>query len=117
MRRRPQRPPVPIADASARVLCGANPVLELLRAVPAAIEAVVVLPNARAAQVVIELARAHDIAVEVTDRPALDRLSGGAHHQGVAARTRAFTYASFDRVLDAGRSLLVALDGITDPQN
>jgi 23S rRNA (guanosine2251-2'-O)-methyltransferase len=47
----------------------------------------------------------------------LDRLSGGGHHQGIAARTRPFAYAELDDILDAGAGLLVALDGITDPQN
>jgi len=38
------------------------------------------------------------VAVERADRPTLDRMSAGGHHQGVAARTRPFAYADIDAV-------------------
>jgi 23S rRNA (guanosine2251-2'-O)-methyltransferase len=52
----------------------------------------------------------------------LDRLTGGALHQGVALRVRPYAYAHPDdllaRAADAGQlPLIVALDGVTDPRN
>jgi 23S rRNA (guanosine2251-2'-O)-methyltransferase len=59
--------------------------------------------------------------LEVT-RSELDRLTGGALHQGVALQLPAFDYAHPDDLLrgalDSDRAaLIVALDSITDPRN
>jgi 23S rRNA (guanosine2251-2'-O)-methyltransferase len=59
--------------------------------------------------------------LEVT-RAELDRLTGGAVHQGVALQLPAFEYAHPDDLLaaalDSGHEpLIVALDSITDPRN
>lgn len=55
-------------------------------------------------------------------RAELDRMTGGAVHQGVAARLPAYEYAHPDdllaRAAEAGEPpLIVALDSITDPRN
>ena len=59
--------------------------------------------------------------LEVT-RAELDRLTGGALHQGVALQLPAFDYAHPDDLLAAALDsdhppLIVALDSITDPRN
>jgi 23S rRNA (guanosine2251-2'-O)-methyltransferase len=59
--------------------------------------------------------------LEVT-RSELDRLTGGALHQGVALQLPAFDYAHPDDLLTAAldsdrAALIVALDSITDPRN
>jgi 23S rRNA (guanosine2251-2'-O)-methyltransferase len=59
--------------------------------------------------------------LEVT-RPELDRLAGGAVHQGIALQLPAFEYAHPDDLLAAAldsdrEPLIVALDSITDPRN
>jgi 23S rRNA (guanosine2251-2'-O)-methyltransferase len=59
--------------------------------------------------------------LEVT-RAELDRLTGGALHQGVALQLPAFDYAHPDDLLataldSVGEPLIVALDSITDPRN
>jgi 23S rRNA (guanosine2251-2'-O)-methyltransferase len=59
--------------------------------------------------------------LEVT-RSELDRMTGGALHQGVALQLPAFDYAHPDDLLATARDsdrepLLVALDSITDPRN
>jgi 23S rRNA (guanosine2251-2'-O)-methyltransferase len=59
--------------------------------------------------------------LEVT-RTELDRLTGGAVHQGVALQLPAYAYAHPDDLLadalDADTApLVVALDGVTDPRN
>jgi 23S rRNA (guanosine2251-2'-O)-methyltransferase len=55
-------------------------------------------------------------------RAELDRLCGGASHQGIALAARPFDYADPEdllrRVQEAGGpALIVALDGVTDPHN
>jgi 23S rRNA (guanosine2251-2'-O)-methyltransferase len=59
--------------------------------------------------------------LEVT-RAELDRLTGGAVHQGVALQLPAYEYAHPDDLLAASLDadttpLVVALDGVTDPRN
>ena len=59
--------------------------------------------------------------LEVT-RAELDRLTGGAVHQGLAARLPSFEYAHPDDLLDRAAEngeppLIVALDSVTDPRN
>jgi 23S rRNA (guanosine2251-2'-O)-methyltransferase len=59
--------------------------------------------------------------LEVT-RTELDRMTGGAVHQGLAARIPAYEYAHADDLLDAAAAnaeepLIVALDQVTDPRN
>ena len=59
--------------------------------------------------------------LEVT-RAELDRLTGGAVHQGIALQLPAFDYAHPDDLLAAAldsdrEPLIVALDSITDPRN
>ncbi len=52
----------------------------------------------------------------------LDRMTGGAVHQGLAARVPAYEYAHPDDLLDRAeelreKPLIVALDSVTDPRN
>jgi 23S rRNA (guanosine2251-2'-O)-methyltransferase len=59
--------------------------------------------------------------LEVT-RAELDRMTGGAVHQGLAARIPSYEYAHPDDLLDAAAAndeppLIVALDSVTDPRN
>jgi len=64
--------------------------------------------------------RGHSL-MEVS-RSELDRITGGAVHQGLAARVPAYEYAHPEDLLDladqAGEQpLIVALDSVTDPRN
>jgi len=115
MRRHPQRPPRR-PDTTA-VVFGANPVLEALSAAPESVSAVVVAPGSDAAARVADRARALGVPIETADRSALERLTAGGHHQGVAARTRPFAYAALEDLLAHAKPLLIALDGVTDPHN
>jgi 23S rRNA (guanosine2251-2'-O)-methyltransferase len=52
----------------------------------------------------------------------LDRIAGGAVHQGVALQVPPYSYAHPDELLEAAGeaaepALIVALDGVTDPRN
>jgi 23S rRNA (guanosine2251-2'-O)-methyltransferase len=70
----------------------------------------------------IKLAADRGVAVLEAGAAELDRLTGGALHQGLALRVRPYGYAHPDdllaRAADAGQlPLIVALDGVTDPRN
>ena len=71
----------------------------------------------RRAQEIAAEARAAGVPVSSIDEAECDRLCG-ARAQGIAAATH-FTYADHEDVLDAasGDSLVVYLDGVTDPHN
>jgi len=68
-------------------------------------------------------AAAHSLPLLTVTRGELDRLTGGAVHQGVALQLTAYDYADADDLLaqalldEAHEALLVGLDGITDPHN
>jgi 23S rRNA (guanosine2251-2'-O)-methyltransferase len=111
-------------SSAAELVAGRNPVLEALRArVPAT--ALHVGPrlddDERIGQAVM-LAADAGIPVVEAGRAELDRITGGAIHQGVALRIRRYSYADpadlVDAAHDAGaQPLIVALDGVTDPRN
>jgi 23S rRNA (guanosine2251-2'-O)-methyltransferase len=70
----------------------------------------------------IKLAADQGIPVVEAGRTELDRMTGGAIHQGLALRIRPYAYYHPSDLtaasLASGRqSLIVALDGITDPRN
>jgi 23S rRNA (guanosine2251-2'-O)-methyltransferase len=55
-------------------------------------------------------------------RAELDRITGGAIHQGLALRVKRYSYADPADLVQAARDmghqpLIVALDGVTDPRN
>jgi len=70
----------------------------------------------------IKLAADRGVVVLEAGVAEMDRLTGGAIHQGLALRVRAYDYAHPDdllaRAADAGQlPLIAALDGVTDPRN
>ena len=72
---------------------------------------------------IFKYAAQHSISLLQTTRAELDRLTGGAVHQGVALQLPGYQYAHPDDVMadalhnDVHQGLVVALDGITDPHN
>ena len=112
------------SGTAAEVIAGRNAVLESLRA-PVPVIALHVGPRLDGDQRISEaiaLAAGRGIPVVEAGRAELDRLSGGAIHQGLALRVRPYSYAHPDdlvaRARDAGQQpLIVALDGVTDPRN
>ena len=110
--------------SAAEVVAGRNAVLEALRAaVPATALHVWprLDPDDRIGEAV-GLAAEAGIPVVEAGRAELDRLTGGASHQGLALRIRPYRYAHpNDLVVQAGEAgepaLIVALDGVTDPRN
>jgi 23S rRNA (guanosine2251-2'-O)-methyltransferase len=71
---------------------------------------------------ILKLAADRGTALLEITRAELDRLTGGALHQGIALQLPTFEYAHPDDLLataldSAGDPLIVALDSITDPRN
>ena len=99
------------------MLVGRNPVLEALRgAVPA--KALYVQARTQADdrwRESLRLAAAASIPILEVSRSDLDRLTEGAVHQGLALAIPAYAYADLAEVTHG--SLLVLLDGVTDPRN
>jgi 23S rRNA (guanosine2251-2'-O)-methyltransferase len=70
----------------------------------------------------VKLAAGAGIAVLEAGPAELDRLTGGALHQGIALRVRPYDYAHPDDLIRRAEAagelpLIVALDGVTDPRN
>jgi 23S rRNA (guanosine2251-2'-O)-methyltransferase len=102
------------------MVAGRNSVVESLRAgIPAM--ALYVAGRAQEDERVaesVQLAAEAGIAVLESGVPELDRLTGGAIHQGVALRVRPYEYAHPEDFYRRGvLPLIVALDGVTDPRN
>ena len=104
------------------MVAGRNSVVESLRAgIPAM--ALYVTGRAHEDERVaesVQLASEAGIAVLESSVVELDRLTGGAIHQGVALRVRPYEYAhpeDFSERQGPTLPLIVALDGVTDPRN
>ncbi|TQM15792.1 23S rRNA (guanosine(2251)-2'-O)-methyltransferase RlmB [Pseudonocardia kunmingensis] len=103
---------------------GRNPVVECLRAgVPATALHVALGTHAdeRVAEAV-QLAADRGISILEVPRADLDRITGGALHQGLALQVPPYAYAHPDELLEIASEspspgLIVALDGVTDPRN
>jgi 23S rRNA (guanosine2251-2'-O)-methyltransferase len=101
---------------------GRNPVVEALRAgVPAsALYLAERIDSDDRVREALKLAAEAQIPVLEAPRGELDRLGGGAPHQGLVLQVPAYDYAHPDDFLTAGDDqapLVVALDGVTDPRN
>ena len=119
-----RRSPARGSGDAAEFVAGRNSVVESLRAgVPS-----MVLYVGRGQQQddrvaeSVQIAAAAGIAVLEAGQTELDRLTGGALHQGLALRVRPYEYAHPDDLLaraqEAGQlPLIVALDSVTDPRN
>ncbi|MCR3747479.1 23S rRNA (guanosine(2251)-2'-O)-methyltransferase RlmB [Lentzea californiensis] len=110
--------------ATAETVAGRNPVVECLRAGTPATALYVALgidADDRVAEAV-RLAAERGISVLEVSRGELDRITGGAMHQGLGLQVPPFEYATPDELLERAQHssappLLVALDGVTDPRN
>ena len=109
---------------AAEFVAGRNPVVESLRvSVPAmALYVGARVQHDERISEAIKLAADRGVAVLEAGAAELDRLTGGALHQGLALRVRPYDYAHPDdllaRAADAGQlPLIVALDSVTDPRN
>lgn len=108
-----------------RAVYGLNPVRELLRAGAEGLAELWLAEGGTRRQVFGDLARLGreaGAAVRRAPRAQLDRLAGTPRHQGVVALVADYRYREVEELLEVGRArgepaLLVALDGVEDPQN
>jgi len=108
---------------SDEIICGINPVKEAMRGARNIFELFIADGTAdqRVAKLT-ELANEKNIPVRRRSKVDITRLTGTDHHQGVALRLEAFSYAELDDVLsswkeEGGDAIIVVLDGIQDPHN
>ncbi|MBI2078032.1 MAG: 23S rRNA (guanosine(2251)-2'-O)-methyltransferase RlmB, partial [Euryarchaeota archaeon] len=111
-------PPLPQFE----VLFGKNPVLEAIRAARSVIEVHVAEGSQSSAQEVLGAARDEGIPVKVVTKKSIEDKAKGQVHQGVIAFVKARDFATMEELHDVARQrkeelLLVAVDGIEDPQN
>ena len=105
------------------IIYGVNAVLEALRGKRRAFELFVGGTSGdRRLEKLLQLAKEKDVPVRQREKKDLSRLCGTEHHQGVALRIEAFTYADLADILERWRAtgesgLLVVLDGVQDPHN
>jgi 23S rRNA (guanosine2251-2'-O)-methyltransferase len=118
------RPKRRTGSTDAEWVAGRNSVVEALRAgIP--VTGVYVAEGAERdgrLREAFRLAAENGISLLEVSRGELDRMTGGAVHQGLAARIPPYEYAHADDLLkaaeDAGEPpLIVALDSVTDPRN
>lgn len=112
------------ADGTPELVAGRNPVAECLRAGAPATALYVALGIEADERVTeaVRLAAERGVSVLEVSRGELDRLTGGALHQGLALSVPPFEYIHPDDLLtmaveSGDPPLLVALDGVTDPRN
>ena len=98
--------------------------LELLRAESRRVDEVAILAHGRspALQELLTLARSRGVKVSFRTRDQLTAMAGTPHHQGVAARVAAASYADLGSLLAvpserAEPAFLLALDRVQDPRN
>ncbi len=103
---------------------GRNPVVECLRAgVPAtALQVAIGMGADERVAEAVQLAADAGISILEVQRGELDRMAGGALHQGLALTVPPYAYAHPDELLEIAAEsrapgLIVALDGVTDPRN
>ena len=118
---RPKRKP---GKGEAEWVAGRNAVVEALRAQMPVTTLYVAHGTERDGRMreVFAVAAERGVALLEVSRVELDRMTGGAVHQGVAARVPAYDYAHpqdlIQTAADSGEPpLVIALDGITDPRN
>ncbi|MDR0468842.1 MAG: 23S rRNA (guanosine(2251)-2'-O)-methyltransferase RlmB [Peptococcaceae bacterium] len=117
---REQRQP---AESQEDLIFGGNPVREALRRNrPITRVWVSREKNDRITEEIISNCRKANIPYKAVDKQFLDRLCGGAVHQGFAAQTAPKEYTPWktmqEMAVEAGQEpLLILLDGVEDPQN
>jgi len=104
-----------------RVLSGKHAVREALSSTRVPLHALYVLEGEAPGEL-IELARKKGVAAERRDRTALESLAGSDRHQGIVVVVGEYPYLEPEdlvaRAQESGEPpLLLALDGIQDPQN
>lgn len=100
-----------------RILAGVQPVREAVRVWGKRVKWVCVQRDTPRLAGIEALASDNGIPLRRVDRGELDHLAKGSYHQGVLAEVPDLELCSLDEILAAPSPLILALDGIVDPQN
>ena len=108
-------------EADPNIIIGRNPVTEALKA-GREIDKLLVTSREGSMIKILAMAKEQGIPVMYVEKAALDRISGGQVHQGVAAYVSPYAYASLDDILERAAErdedpFIVILDGLEDPHN
>jgi len=109
-------------DDTSKLIYGRNAVTEAIRA-ESGVEKLMLQKNIEGeGKKLFALAKKKGIPVQAVPKFALDKECGGAAHQGVAAIVTDYVYSDLEAMLETASArgeppLIVALDGIEDPQN
>lgn len=107
--------------STTRLLLGFHAVQARLRQDAASIETLYINAQRRDRRMneLIERAEAAGVRIVEADVQRLERMTGGAVHQGVVAVAQMLAAKSLDDILENVRpdTLLLLLDGVTDPRN
>ena len=114
---------MPIVEKVENLVCGINAVDELLSRQGRRIQTLYCLDKpGRRIKELVDRARRDGVTIKQVPVVALDRLLEGVRHQGVAVAVAPFVFTPLAELLrslksTSGGSVLVALDGVTDPRN
>ncbi|HLE48027.1 MAG TPA: 23S rRNA (guanosine(2251)-2'-O)-methyltransferase RlmB [Candidatus Thermoplasmatota archaeon] len=111
-----------VALPQLEILYGKNPVLEAIRAARSVVEVHVAEGSQASAQTILAAARDEGIPIKVVTKKSIEDKARGQVHQGIIAFVKARDFATVEELLEVARQkkqdlLLVAVDGIEDPQN
>ncbi len=119
--RRPAERPARDFERRENVVVGRNAVRELL-ASDTPVDKILVSGHEGSVVALIAMAKERKIPVVDAETAALDRLSGGENHQGIAAYVAEKEYSTIEEILATAeergeKPLIVVCDGIEDPHN
>ena len=108
-------------EPDANVIIGRNPVTEALKA-GREIDKLLVTSREGSMIKILAMAKEQGIPVMYVEKAALDRVSGGQVHQGVAAFVSPYAYSTIDDILARAAErdedpFIIILDGLEDPHN
>lgn len=109
------------AGRSADLIIGRNPVTEALKA-GREIDKIFISSREGSIKVIIGLAKDLGIPVIQVEKSAIDRLSDGRSHQGVAAFISPYAYSDMETIFERAAErdedpFIIILDGLEDPHN
>lgn len=104
------------------LIAGRNPVMEAVKSGRTIDKILMQKDGEGSIRKIASLARERGLQIQYVDRIALDRLTGGRSHQGVAAFVSAYSYCQVEDILRRAQErgedpFVILLDGIEDPHN
>lgn len=104
--------------SAGRWVHGTHAVMRRLETDPGSLrELRVIAPRSERLARLLHLAERARIPIRESDENTLRRLTGTSKHQGVAALTQPFAYATFEHLVSGGMEAVLMLDQLQDPHN